>query len=51
VARTMSLHVLHESLPGQDRFDAILCRKNATVLTHSRKASAAVTVWRSGQRR
>lgn len=26
--------ILHESTPGQDRFDAILCRKNATVLTH-----------------
>lgn len=26
--------IQHESVPGQDRFDAILCRKNATVLTH-----------------
>nr|WP_315593839.1 3'-5' exonuclease [uncultured Cupriavidus sp.] len=26
--------ILHDSVPGQDRFDAILCRKNATVLTH-----------------
>jgi UvrD-like helicase C-terminal domain/AAA domain len=26
--------ILHDSSPGQDRFDAILCRKNATVLTH-----------------
>ncbi|CAG2159735.1 3'-5' exonuclease [Cupriavidus numazuensis] len=26
--------ILHDSTPGHDRFDAILCRKNATVLTH-----------------
>lgn len=26
--------ILLESAPGNDRFDAILCRKNATVLTH-----------------
>ncbi|SDD58084.1 UvrD/REP helicase N-terminal domain-containing protein [Cupriavidus sp. YR651] len=26
--------IQYDSLPGQDRFDAILCRKNATVLTH-----------------
>ncbi|WP_427308574.1 3'-5' exonuclease [Cupriavidus sp. H39] len=26
--------ILQDSTPGHDRFDAILCRKNATVLTH-----------------
>ncbi|CAG9186039.1 3'-5' exonuclease [Cupriavidus pampae] len=30
----VSSRILHESVPGRDRFDAILCRKNATVLTH-----------------
>ncbi|QET04037.1 ATP-dependent helicase (plasmid) [Cupriavidus pauculus] len=30
----ISSRIVHESVPGQDRYDAILCRKNATVLTH-----------------